>query len=101
MSDRFELKRPLLAALILMIDRSLQRLQGVFEYSNKPDCLFRIRFDRLRTEVVLSDGTLAALVTRWWSCTSGTSTFPFCPQQALPWHGDVSSIDASRNRLAN
>jgi hypothetical protein len=57
MSDRFELKRPLLAALILMIDRSLQRLQGVFEYSNKPDCLFRIRFDRLRTEVVLSDGT--------------------------------------------
>jgi hypothetical protein len=52
------LKRPLLAALILVIDRSLRRLQGVFEYSHKPDCLFRIRFNRLRTEVALSDGTL-------------------------------------------
>ena len=50
------LKRPLLAELVFALDRGLQRLQGLFEYTHKPDCFFRIRFNRLRTEVVLSDG---------------------------------------------
>jgi YkoP domain len=52
------LKRPLLAALVFMLDRWLQRLQGIFEYTHKPDCFFRISFNRLRTGVVLSDGTV-------------------------------------------
>jgi hypothetical protein len=52
------LKRPLLAELIFMLDRWLQRLQGIFEYTHKPDCFFRISFNRLRNEVVLSDGTV-------------------------------------------
>jgi len=52
------LKRPLLAELVFALDRGLQRLQGIFEYTHKPDCFFRIRFNRLRTEVVLSDGTV-------------------------------------------
>ena len=34
------LKRPLLAALVFMLDRWLQRLQGIFEYTHKPDCFF-------------------------------------------------------------
>jgi hypothetical protein len=33
------LKRPLLAELVFMLDRWLQRLQGIFEYTHKPDCL--------------------------------------------------------------
>jgi hypothetical protein len=41
-----------------MLDRWLQRLQGIFEYTHKPDCFFRISFNRLRNEVVLSDGTV-------------------------------------------
>ena len=52
------LKRPLLAELVFALDRGLQRLQGIFEYTHKRDCFFRIRFNRLRTEVVLSDGTV-------------------------------------------
>ena len=45
-------------SLVFALDRGLQRLQGIFEYTHKPDCFFRIRFNRLRTEVVLSDGTV-------------------------------------------
>jgi hypothetical protein len=56
------LKRPLLAELIFMLDRWLQRLQGIFEYTHKPDCFFRISFNRLRNEVVLSDGTVGLCV---------------------------------------
>src|SRR5262245_47866307 len=52
------LKRPLLAALVFMLDHWLQRLQGIFEYTHKPDCFFRISFNRLRTAVVLADGTV-------------------------------------------
>ena len=95
------LKRPLLAEFVFAVDRGLQRLQGIFEYTHKPDCFFRISFNRLRTGVVLSDVRLADPVTGWWSCTSGTSGFPSYPQKALPWHGDVNSTDASRNPFAN
>ena len=47
-----------MAELVFALDRGLQRLQGIFEYTHKRDCFFRIRFNRLRTEVVLSDGTV-------------------------------------------
>jgi YkoP domain len=50
-------KRPLWAEFIFAFDRWLQRRQGVFEYSQKPNCIFRIQLDRLYSEVVLSDGT--------------------------------------------
>jgi hypothetical protein len=51
-------KRPLWAELIFALDRWLQRRQGVFEYTHKPDCIFRVQLGRLHYEVVLSDGTL-------------------------------------------
>jgi hypothetical protein len=35
----------------------LQRWEGVFEYSRKPDCIFRAQLSRLSSDVLLSDGT--------------------------------------------
>ena len=50
-------KRPLWAEFIFALDRWLQRRQGVFEYTHKPDCIFRVQLGRLHSQVVLSDGT--------------------------------------------
>jgi hypothetical protein len=50
-------KRPLWAEFIFALDGWLQRRQGVFEYTNKPDCIFRAQLGRLHSQVVLSDGT--------------------------------------------
>ena len=50
-------KQPLWAEFIFALDRRLQRREGVFEYSHKPDCIFRAQLSRLCTEVQLSDGT--------------------------------------------
>jgi hypothetical protein len=50
-------RRPFWAKLIFALDRSLQRRAGVFEYSNKPDCIFRVQLSRLSSDVLLSDGT--------------------------------------------
>src|SRR2546422_1039316 len=51
-------KRPLWAELIFVLDRWLQRWQGVFEYTHKPNCIFRVALGKLNSQIVLSDGTL-------------------------------------------
>ena len=50
-------KRPLWSELIFALDSWLQRREGVFEYSHKPECIFRAQLSRLSSEVLLSDGT--------------------------------------------
>jgi hypothetical protein len=50
-------RRPFWAKLIFALDRWLQRRGGVFEYSDKPDCIFRAQLSRLSNDVRLSDGT--------------------------------------------
>ena len=49
--------RPFWAKLIFALDRCLQRRGGVFEYSDKSDCIFRLQLSRLSSDVLLSDGT--------------------------------------------
>lgn len=51
-------KRPLWAEFIFAFDSWLQQWQGVFEYSHKPDCIFRAQLSRLSSDVRLSDGTV-------------------------------------------
>jgi YkoP domain len=51
-------KRPLWAEFIFVLDSWLRRREGVFEYSRKPDCIFRARLSRLSNDVLLSDGTI-------------------------------------------
>ena len=50
-------EQPFWAEFIFALDRRLQRRQGVFEYSLRPDCIFRAQISRLCSEVLLSDGT--------------------------------------------
>jgi hypothetical protein len=50
-------KRPSWAELIFALDSWLRRREGVFEYSHKPDCIFRAQLSRLSSDVLLSDGT--------------------------------------------
>jgi hypothetical protein len=49
--------RPLWAEFIFVLDSWLQWWGGVFEYSQKPDCIFRAQLSRLSSDVLLSDGT--------------------------------------------
>ena len=51
-------RRPLWAEFVFALDRWLQ---GVFEYSHKPDCIFRAQLSRLSSDVLLSDGTFGRL----------------------------------------
>src|ERR1700751_2639047 len=50
-------RRPFWAKSIFALDRRLQRRGGVFEYSDKSDCIFRVQLSRLPSDVLLSDGT--------------------------------------------
>jgi len=50
-------RRPFWAKLIFALDRWLQRRGGVFEYSDKSDCIFRVQLSRLSSDVLLFDGT--------------------------------------------
>ena len=47
--------RPLWAEFIFVLDSWLQWWGGVFEYSQKPDCVFRAQFSRLSSDVLLSE----------------------------------------------
>jgi hypothetical protein len=49
-------RRPFWAKLIFALDRRLQLRGGVFEYSDKSDCIFRVQLSRLSSDL-LSDGT--------------------------------------------
>jgi hypothetical protein len=50
-------KRPFWAEFIFALDSWLRWREGVFEYSHKPDCIFRAQLSRLSSDVLLSDGT--------------------------------------------
>ena len=50
--------RPLWAEFIFALDSWLRRREGVFEYSQKTDCIFRAQFSRFSSDVLLSDGTI-------------------------------------------
>jgi hypothetical protein len=50
-------RRPSWAIFIFALDSWLRRREGVFEYSYKPDCIFRAQLSRLSSDVLLSDGT--------------------------------------------
>jgi hypothetical protein len=48
---------PWLEAMLAALDDRLRLRQGVFEYTRRPDCLFRIQFIVSNDDYVLSDGT--------------------------------------------
>ncbi len=50
--------RPLWTKIIFAIDGCVQRQTGVFEFSDAPDCIFRVQLSRLTENIKLADGTL-------------------------------------------
>lgn len=53
-------ERPWWAKFVLALDDWLRQFEGVFEYSQSPECLFRINVERLRADVRLADSTFGA-----------------------------------------
>lgn len=52
--------RRVLQHLIRLLDRLLRRQQGVFEYWDHPDCMFRASLGRARYAIPLPDGEIPA-----------------------------------------
>ena len=48
---------PVLAELLFAFDKHLQRHYGVFEYSDDPECIFRIEIRSCHRDLLLRDGT--------------------------------------------
>ena len=49
-------RQSLIQRFVFWLDEGLRRDQQMFEYSDRPDCLFRIQHSRSRSSYVLSDG---------------------------------------------
>jgi len=96
-------KRPLWAQLIFALDRRLQRWQGVFEYTDKPDCIFRAQLSRLHSQVMLSDGTVGHPGDRVIDLHFWNERIPATPLagHSLAWGGHFSrSFAGSIRELA-
>jgi len=48
----------LLGRLVTAIDRIVQRLMGIYEFSNDPRCIFRLERRRAKRDITLPDGTM-------------------------------------------
>jgi hypothetical protein len=67
---------PWLEAMVTALDDRLRLRQGVFEYSRRPDCLFRIQFVACNGDYVLSDGTCIPLGARIGNLHVWNEQFP-------------------------
>jgi len=78
---------PFWAKLILALDSWLRWRQGVFEYSHKPDCIFRAQISRLYGAVLLSDGTFGRPGDRVIDLHFWNEHIPFTPLagRSLAW----------------
>ena len=47
-------------ALIRWFDRFLRRAFGVFEFTDDPECIFRLQLTKARHDITLSDGTVVS-----------------------------------------
>ena len=54
----------MLNALVSIIDKSLRKRDGIFEFSNSPDCIFRVQLVAITGGIALADGTKLAAGSR-------------------------------------
>jgi hypothetical protein len=57
----------MLNTLVSIIDRALRARQRIFEYSDRPNCVFRIELTTLPCDIALSDGTRLSAGSRFIS----------------------------------
>jgi hypothetical protein len=90
-----------LERLVFGLDSVLRRWQSIIEYSRDPNCILRIKLERLDSEMWLRMERSAAPATASSICTSGTSESPESPNRGRRLHGRDRCICASGIRCAS
>src|SRR5579883_1805205 len=83
------------------LDQHLRRKQGIVEYTNSPECIFRMQVTQSGHEIALSDGTRFPQVAESSSCISGTSSCRARQSLARLWHGSGRWTGAPDYQWAN
>jgi hypothetical protein len=98
------LDRPWLAAVLDALDSRLRRRQGVFEYTHRPNCLFRIQLITNCDDIFLSDGAHVRPGDRLISLHMWNEQFPAFPAAGptLAWARRFNrAFDISLRELAH
>jgi len=98
------LSRPWLGAVLDVLDSRLRLQQGVIEYTQHPNCLFRIQIITSCADVVLSDGAHVRSGDRLISLHIWNEQFPAFPAHGptLAWARRVNrAFDHSLHDLAH
>lgn len=93
-----------LGTLVSALDDRLRLHYGVFEYTDRPDCLFRIQILRNDEDIVLSDGVPVRAGARIINLHVWNEQFPVFPPQGptLAWARRLNrAFDASLCELAH
>jgi hypothetical protein len=93
-----------LGTLVSALDDRLRLHYGVFEYTDRPDCVFRIQILRNDEDVVLSDGVPVRAGARIINLHVWNEQFPAFPPQGptLAWARRLNrAFDASLRELAH
>jgi YkoP domain len=92
-----------LGALVSALDDRLRLHYGVFEYTNCPDCLFRVQLTRNEDDLILSDGVHVGPGARLVNLHVWNEQFPPFPPQGptLAWASRLNrAFDTSLRELA-
>ncbi|HZQ13119.1 MAG TPA: hypothetical protein VFB31_09955 [Pseudolabrys sp.] len=95
---------PFVADAVFALDRWLRRHQGIFEYADSPDCIFRLARGRAERSLVLADGTRIALGAPTLDLHLWNEHIPAIPAQGvtLQWARRTSrAMDYSLRQLAS
>lgn len=92
----------MMRSMMVALDRHMRRKLGVFEFSNHPDCIFRLSIDRAQRRLRVQDGTIEPgekiLLLHFWN-----EQLPTLPPGGpdMPWAvGGVRQLAASCRMLA-
>ena len=93
---------PWLEAVVTALDDRLRHHYGVFEYTNTPDCLFRVQIIRSSDDLLLSDGVTVQAGDRLINLHVWNEQFPAFPNDrpTLAWARRVDrAFNASLREL--
>ena len=102
--EAVKVRHPAFHHLIFGFDRWLQRRYSVLEFSNHPDCLFRVQVEMLRHPVTLPDGEELPLGARVLTLHLWNEHVPLMPASGatLAWARRMNRcLDVSLRELAH
>jgi len=92
---------PWLEAMVAALDDRLRVRHGVIEYTNSPECLFRIQLAASNDDYVLSDGTCIRAGDRVVNLHVWNEQFPYFTGKGPTLPGGAASIRRLRFRCGN